>query len=364
MEISFSNQVRTNSRKFELVLEKVLENVKVGDVFDKEVQKLLSYLKNLGIGKELSKTIGDQLKYHRFEKFFLGYNSYNLFKGNRSKTTDELIGIICLGELFSIPIIFMDDILDSHYQRNRKPTPYGFFARKYPGKEKEFTLFNSNIILNYLIGELMTKKIDQSLKDSLLKNYVYCANKTYLSPVYEQNFIPRNFEGILDVYKEKSYYFTTYFMSEHGSLLGGGRVEKDSLLEGILLNLTYLLSIKNDLSDLMGKKRGSMEDLLHHSNTLGLYILRKSCKRDYDVNKILERGDKKVILSILNSDENMKEVIKKSVSIRNSILASVEKYDSKKNSWFFNYMLYADFLLKDLLDNLNYVWRLFRTPGS
>lgn len=353
--ITSFEEVKINSKKFELLFEKIRGATEIDEIFKNEIKSLFLYMRELRINKTVIKIILEQFKYHGFEKFFLGYNSFNFFNGKNPKMS---YNIIILGEFLTIPIIFMDDIMDSHLYRNGKSTLYSYFNKKNPAHKKENTLFFSNILLNYLIGRLFSKNISPDLKMNLFENYVFCINRTYIGGISEQGQIPSNFKNVIEIYKRKSHYFTTYFLSKWGSILSGGVFDDNSSLQEILLNITYLVSLRNDVFDIVGKKRGRMEDLLNYSNPLGLFMIKKHLNNTEDLKRLLESRDINKISRGISSKGDKKEVIRNAFDIRNSIKLLIEKCikeDPEKEVCLLKYLFYADFILKDLLDNLNYV---------
>jgi geranylgeranyl pyrophosphate synthase len=335
-------EVKQNSLLFESRFRKIKALTGVEEIIEDQVEKLLGYLERLAFKKGLLKVLESQLRHHGLEKFFLGYNAYRLFKkkgGNQAH-----IEAICLGELMTMPIVFMDDIHDSHHTRNGKPTCYGCMKEEYGERGKDFTLSLANMMINHLLTELLSKRIESMLKEKLLATYFYCANRTYLGAFHEHDRIPRRFGDVLEIYKKKSHHFTTYFMSQWGALMGGGNIREGGSLDEVLLRITYLLSMKNDVRDIVGDGREALEDLLNYSNPLGLHILIRSVRPRHKLEGLLKGEDMNGAYRILQSDGSKKFVLGEAFRMRDFVKRSVKK--SGMN--YLNYLLYSDYMLNKL----------------
>lgn len=355
MDKKLLDEILLNSRNFELFMKKIRKDYALYDIFNVETRNLSKYLKELGFENELVRTVIKHLSHHDFEKLFIIYNSY-MFHKDGEKEGLFPHAVFTIGEMATMPIIFMDDVLDSHIERNKKRTPFGYFTDSFPRYKKEGALFLANIMSNYFLMRVLSfDDIDDKMRISLLRECTSCLNKTIFGGLAEQKIIPKSMRDVLKIYKIKSYYFTTYLLSSWGASLANNTIIGGKNFKNMILNITYLTQMNNDLSDFFGfsGKEKRFEDVFNYSNSLLLYFLYMRSGNEKEVFDIInkKRGDE---ISSLEKHPLKKEVLKVSLALRKDCLEYIGGFikDGKNQVSCVNYKNYVDRLTNDIISKL------------
>jgi hypothetical protein len=162
-------------------------------------------------------------------------------------------------------------------------------------------------------------------------------------------------DDVLEIYAMKSHPFTTRMLSAWGSILATGSPAVDGGFDGMLLSLTRLAQMNNDLNDLCGSrgKEKRFEDLMGFSNTLLTYSLFRSMGSAEKVRDAIRRGAAEALSSI-DAAGLRRDALSAALALRKGCKEALDGLSGKgeRADACASYKNYADRLTNDIVSKL------------
>jgi len=236
-------------------------------IFEREVELIRQELLNCKYKRNIVNLACEHLYHHNYYKCFLIYNTFQILNQGEIKIPKNIF-VIC--EILTVPVLFLDDILDKHSERKNIQTVFSLCQDEYRDKASVICFGILSTIYYHLVRRILKLKLRHETKNKLIEEIFISLEKTYSGGLLEQITIEqtesvKKLEDLLALYKMKTYPLFFKMPFEWASILANN---KENLLD-LALNLSYLVQIKNDVADLNSEK-----------NLLSMYLRGKPVKKE------------------------------------------------------------------------------------